>query len=263
MSPILTRPVREQLDHDRVIRLLEARYKRKNEVVINPGSEQNQAVTVGELVVYPDLLLLADGGKKIVGTIEVETGESVNALEARAEWAVFCKLKVPLHLYLPPSSVDAARRLCAEYNIPVAEFWTFQTAFDQVRFAMIYRSPDAPVVKLSTAPKATPRPVPKVAPVPVVKAAPVEKPAPVIKPAPAVKAKPPLRQGPGGPSQKARSVPKTKPAVKAKPPLRQGSGGKAQKAKAKPAPKSKPVAKAKAKPAPLRQGTGGHPKKRR
>jgi hypothetical protein len=31
VSPILTRPVREQLDHDRVIRLLQARYKRKNE----------------------------------------------------------------------------------------------------------------------------------------------------------------------------------------------------------------------------------------
>ena len=34
MSPILTRPVREQLEHDRVIRLLQARYKRKNEVII-------------------------------------------------------------------------------------------------------------------------------------------------------------------------------------------------------------------------------------
>ena len=34
--------------------------------------------------------------------MEVETGESVNPLEARAEWGVFSKLKVPLHLYVPP-----------------------------------------------------------------------------------------------------------------------------------------------------------------
>ncbi len=179
MSPILTRPVREQLEHDRVIRLLQARYKRKNEVIMNPGSEQNQSVTVGKLVVYPDLLLLAEGGKKLLGTIEVETGESVNALEARAEWGVFCKLKVPLHLYVPPTSVDAARRLCAEYHIPVAEVWTFHTTFDQVRFTMIYRSPDAPVVKESAP------------------------------------AKSPLRPGSGGQALKAKPV--VKPAAKAKP----------------------------------------------
>ena len=57
MSPILTRPIREQLEHDRIIRQLQARYKRKHEVVINPGPEQNQSVMVGDLAVYPDLLL--------------------------------------------------------------------------------------------------------------------------------------------------------------------------------------------------------------
>ena len=98
MSPILTRPVREQLEHDRVIRQLQARYKRKNEVIINPGNEQNQSITVGELVVYPDLLLFAEGGRRLLGTVEVETGESVNSIEARAEWGVYSKVKVPLHL---------------------------------------------------------------------------------------------------------------------------------------------------------------------
>ena len=106
MSPILTRPVREQLEHDRVIRQLQARYKRKNEVVINPGNEQNQSVTVGELVVFPDVLLFAEGGRKLLATVEVETGESVNAIEARAEWGVYSKLKVPLHLYVPPACVE-------------------------------------------------------------------------------------------------------------------------------------------------------------
>ena len=157
MSPILTRPVREQLEHDRVIRQLQARYKRKNEVIINPGNEQNQSITVGELVVFPDLLLFAEGGRRLLGTVEVETGESVNAIEARAEWGVYSKLKVPLHLYVPPAVVDAAKRLCAEYQIVVAELWTYTTSFDQVRFTMVHRSPDAPVVKVPVEDRRSPR----------------------------------------------------------------------------------------------------------
>lgn len=144
MSPILTRPVREQLEHDRVIRLLQARYKRKHEVVINPGPEHNEAVTVGELAVYPDLLLYGTGrSRKLEGTVEVETGESVNRQEAMAEWGLFSRLSVPLHVYVPGAAVDAARRLCAELQIPVAEIWTYHVNFDQARFAMAYRSPEA------------------------------------------------------------------------------------------------------------------------
>ena len=150
MSPILTRPVREQLEHDRVIRQLQARYKRKNEVVINPGNEQNESVKVGELVVYPDLLLFTEAGRRLLGTVEVETGESVNAIEARAEWGVYSQLKVPLHLYVPPACVDAVKRICAEYQILVSELWTYTSSFDQVRFSMVHRAPDAPVVRIAT-----------------------------------------------------------------------------------------------------------------
>ena len=56
LSPILVRPVREQLEHDRVIRLLQAKYKRKFEVAINPGNEQTVPVLVGPRPV-PDLVL--------------------------------------------------------------------------------------------------------------------------------------------------------------------------------------------------------------
>ena len=176
MSPILTRPVREQLEHDRVIRQLQARYKRKSDVVINPGHEQNQSITVGDLVVFPDVLVFAEGTKRLLATVEVETGESVNAIEARAEWGVFSRLKVPLHLYVPPVCVDAARRICDEYQILVSELWTYSTTFDQVRFTMVYRSPDAPVVKV---PESKPvKPAPKAAAKPVKPASkPVPKPA--------------------------------------------------------------------------------------
>lgn len=154
MSPILTRPVREQLEHDRVIRQLQPRYKRKHEAVINPGAEQNQSVKVGELAVYPDVVLHALKGKRLEGTVEVETGESVNQLEALAEWAQFVKLRVPFHLYIPPSSLDTARRLCEEHNIPVAEIWTYHLAADQVRFTLVHRS--AVAAKAAAKPAARP-----------------------------------------------------------------------------------------------------------
>ena len=57
MSPILVRPVREQLEHDRLIRLLQAKLKRKYEAGINPGTEQNMPVGNGPTPVFPDLVL--------------------------------------------------------------------------------------------------------------------------------------------------------------------------------------------------------------
>ena len=47
MSPIFVRPVREQLEHDRLIRHLHARYKRKFEVEVNLGDEQLAPVKIG------------------------------------------------------------------------------------------------------------------------------------------------------------------------------------------------------------------------
>lgn len=212
MSPILTRPVREQLEHDRVIRQLQARYKRKNEVIINPGNEQNQSVTVGELVVFPDLLLFGEGGRRLVGTVEVETGESVNSIEARAEWGVYTKLKVPLHLYVPPLSVDAVKRICAEYQIVVSELWTYTTSFDQVRFTMVHRSPDAPVAKVALK-IAKPAPKPGAAPVRPAQARPepsrATKAKPVVKKAAPAKAKPKVK-----PKPKAKAKPVSKPKPK-------------------------------------------------
>ena len=228
MSPILTRPVREQLEHDLVIRQLQARYKRKNEVVINPGNEQNQSVTVGDLVVFPDLLLFAEGGKRLLGTVEVETGESVNAIEARAEWGVYSKLRVPLHLYVPPACVDAVKRICAEYQILVSELWTYTTSFDQVRFNMVTRDPDAPVVRM---PAAKSEPAPTLRQTPgrpeqgrATKAAPVKakpvaakpvakaKPSAKAKPAPKAKAKPAAKKA--APKPKAKPKPAAKKAAK-------------------------------------------------
>ncbi len=155
MSPILVRPVREQFEHDRVIRVLQARYKKKFDVAINPGAEQNASVVVGELTLYPDLVLFGqDRARKVVGTVEVETTESINTLEAMAEWAQFSRLPVAFHLYVPPNTVDTVKRMCIEHQVKVAEIWTYHTAVDQVRFTMVHRAPDAPVAK-TRAPRAS------------------------------------------------------------------------------------------------------------
>ena len=135
------RPVREQLEHDRVIRLLQAKYRRKYEVAINPGNEQTAPVIVGPSPWYPDLVLQSrDRARRLKGTVEVETGESVNNLEAMSQWATFSRLRVPFHLYIPASSIDTAKRLCADLQIPVAEIWAYSSPGEQLRFTLVQRS---------------------------------------------------------------------------------------------------------------------------
>ena len=141
LSPILVRPVREQLEHDRVIRLLQAKYKRKFEVAINPGREQAAPVAARQLPWYPDLVLHAtDRGRRLLGTVEVETSESVNSLEAMSQWATFSRFRAPFHLYVPVSSVDTAKRLCAALKISVAETWAYNSLVDQILFTLVHRS---------------------------------------------------------------------------------------------------------------------------
>jgi hypothetical protein len=156
VSPILVRPVREQLEHDRVIRLLQAKSRRRYEAGINPGNERNVPVGTGAAAVYPDLVLLStERGHRLQAVIEVETGESVNHLEALSQWAQYAKLRVPFHLYVPAGMVDVARRLCEDNQIHVTEIWSFHSVGDQVRFTLVHRSRQAPV------PAPRPRPVPR------------------------------------------------------------------------------------------------------
>jgi hypothetical protein len=154
VSPILVRPVREQLEHDRVIRLLQVRLKRRHEVVTNIGEEQTVPVRIGQVQVFPDLVLTStERGHKLMGTVEVETAESVNHLEAMAQWAHLGRARAPFHLYVPAGSVDIARRLAAENQVNVAEIWSYHTIGDQTRFTMVHRAP-APEVRRVSAPKA-------------------------------------------------------------------------------------------------------------
>jgi hypothetical protein len=142
VSPILVRPVREQLEHDRVIRLLQTKFRRRFDVGINPGAEQNSPVGSGVTAVFPDVVLVSqDRGRKVMAIIEVETVESVNNLEALAEWAPFGRLKSPFHLYVPVAMVDVAKRLCSDSNIAVAEIHTYHWIGDEMRFLPVYKAP--------------------------------------------------------------------------------------------------------------------------
>ena len=102
-----------------------------------------------------------------MGTVEVETAESVNHLEAMAQWAHLGRARAPFHLYVPAGCVDIARRLAAENGVNVAEIWSYHTIGDQTRFTLVHRAPahevrkaQAPVRPASrpAAPPATSRP---------------------------------------------------------------------------------------------------------
>ena len=141
MSPILVRPVREQLEHDRLIRLLHAKFRRKYEAGMNPGNEQNTPVGTGTSALFPDLVLMTpDRGHRLQTVVEVETGESVNHLEALAQWAHFARLRAAFHLYVPANMVDVARRLCEDNHIHVAEIWSYHLIGDEPRFTLVHRS---------------------------------------------------------------------------------------------------------------------------
>ena len=134
MSPIFVRPVREQLEHDRLIRFLQTKYKRKLEATVNPGDEQVAPVKIGPGTFFPDMVLM--DGKRLAGLVEVETGESVNNLEAMAQWVHFSRARVPFHLYVPVQAYDVARRLSEANDVRVNEIWTYRATsdgFDLVR----------------------------------------------------------------------------------------------------------------------------------
>lgn len=142
MSPILIRPVREQIEHDRIVRLLQSRYRRRFEVGVNLGAEQTAPVKLRRELLYPDLVLGTAGrARKLAGVVEVETAESVNNLEAMAQWAPFGRLRASFSLYVPAGSVEMARRLCTDHGVAVREIWSYHTLAGQTRFTLVHRVP--------------------------------------------------------------------------------------------------------------------------
>ena len=194
MSPILVRPVREQAEHDRLIRFLLAKYKKKFEgVAVNMGDEQAAPVKIGTATYFPDIVL--SNGRKLVGVAEVESAESVNNLEAMAQWVPFSRAKVSFALFVPVQAYEVARRLCDAHQVSVGEIWTYRSTFegfDLIRMfqdAAAERSEKAAKSERSEAAAKPPKPANGAKAV-VAKKKPAAKPAkPAKKPAPAKSAK--------------------------------------------------------------------------
>ena len=207
MSPILVRPVREQLEHDRIIRQLQAKFRRRFEVAINPGAEQNAPVSAGPTAVYPDLVLSSiDRGHRLQVVVEVETGESVNHLEALAQWTHLARTRAAFHLYVPAGMVDVARRLSEDNQVFVAEIWSYHSVGDDIRFTLVHRSREAPAFAKAPAVKPAPAKAAAVKPA-------VAKPAAVKRPGPRRPIASPARRKPVSRAKPARGA---KPARKTK-----------------------------------------------
>ena len=189
MSPIYVRPEREQAEHDRLIRFLQAKYSKKFEAIANPGEERVAPVKVAANIHFPDLVLNDD--KRLAGVVEIETAASVNNLETMAKWVPFSRARVPFHLYVPVQGYEAAMRLVDAHRVKATEIWTYRPAnegFDLVRmFVDESAQPRSSKAAASTPAKSvnaapTPAKAPPVKPVPVTMVATV-KPAVAAKPA--------------------------------------------------------------------------------
>jgi hypothetical protein len=206
LSPILVRPVREQLEHDRIIRLLHGKFRRKYEAGMNPGNEQNAPVGTGPAALYPDLVLSSqDRGHKLQVIVEIETGESVNHLEALAQWAHYGRVRAAFHLYVPSGMVDVARRLTEDNQIHVAEIWSYHVVGEEPRFTLVHRNREAISPHARSHPTAKPAPKPAAAPVAATVRAPKAKPAkPAARAKTKSKAKPPAKAKKAAPKKKKK-----------------------------------------------------------
>jgi hypothetical protein len=220
--------------------------RRKIEVGINPGAEQNVSLGTSRKE-YPDAILFSmEKGRKVLGVVEVETGESINNLEAMAQWAHYARLRAPLLLFVPLGSVDVARRLAADNQIPVAEIHTYHQVGELMRFALVHRSGSV-AVDLGPELDATPASTGKTKAVAVKKlTAEAKKEPPKTAPVSVKKAE---KAPPKAAPVKAAKAPKAALKPSAKPPAK-------SKVAAKPVPRKGVVKKVAVKKAPAKKAVG-------
>ena len=79
----------------------------------------------GNMVAYPDIVVVQhpENNTKIVA--EVETNETVREAVARYEWLPYSDL-APLYLYVPVGKADETLKLCRELDVPVVGIRTWR-----------------------------------------------------------------------------------------------------------------------------------------
>jgi len=109
---------------------------------VNLGEEVNP-LTLGARRLYPDLMLITNDRANVLQTIvEVETNESINHLEAMAEWLPYGRVRAIFHLYVPSGCSEKTQQLCKEKKIQVDEIWSYHAVGDNMRFTLAYRAPE-------------------------------------------------------------------------------------------------------------------------
>ena len=116
------RPPDGQSAHDRIIDVVAQLWARPGvyNIATNPGSQKNR--WVGSAGVYPDLIGWAPhGGEDVaVWIAEVETTDSVSAMEAREQWRRYSTAGAPLHLIVPRGYRAVAQKFAVTAGVRLA-----------------------------------------------------------------------------------------------------------------------------------------------
>jgi hypothetical protein len=99
----------------------------------------------GNLVAYPDIVVVQhpENNTKIVA--EVETNETVREAVARSEWLPYSDL-APLYLYVPVGKGDETLALCRRLNVLVVgvRTWRYIAGYDDPEINDNYTVPSGP-----------------------------------------------------------------------------------------------------------------------
>ena len=109
--------------HDRVIQVAATNLQRTGNYTVytNPGTQHK--TRIGNL--YPDIILTPPNNNNVEFVIEVETSESVNAIEALNQWRAYSNLGGTFYLLVPVESRILAGNICLQYGIQ-AKFATWK-----------------------------------------------------------------------------------------------------------------------------------------
>ena len=193
MSPILVRPVREQLEHDRIIRLLQTKFRRKyqaSESTSAPSRPRRWAR--GPPPSFPTWCSPPRSAGGASRRWLRSKPASRSTTWRRWPSGRTCPSSArPFICTSPAGMVDVARRLAEENQVHVQEIWSYHTIGDQVRFTLVHRNREAaPAPRPAAKAAPAPRPAAKARPAAPRPAAPRRAPAR----APAARRKPAARR---------------------------------------------------------------------
>jgi len=109
-----TRSLQSQTFHDQVVRIAAGYLDQAKYVVYtNPDGEKNTKIGNS----YPDVIVTNKGESKALFIIEVETQDSITALEAINQWKEYQQLGGTFYLLVPRDSLQSAQQLCNAYSV--------------------------------------------------------------------------------------------------------------------------------------------------